>query len=191
MNSTRQSIVRFFSLACALILFGSAGRAQDPFQDAIKQLSSDNVRGYLQPFVNGLGANLNTGFYSSAQIGDMGLHLQIGIVGMGTLVGDAEKVYNAIPPKPFPQTGVQTATLFGGQGATVAGPGGSQDHFQAGQARRRTTSLVASQSVCTDWSSGRDSLRRTGRDCRRARMDPLPIPERTGEDEYHPPRRPA
>jgi hypothetical protein len=139
MNSTRQSIVRCFSLACALILLGSAGRAQDPFQDAIKQLSSDNVRGYLQPFVNGLGANLNTGFYSSAQIGDMGLHLQIGIVGMGTLVGDAEKVYNAIPPKPFPQTGVQTATLFGGQGATVAGPGGTQYQFQSGQVK---TSII-------------------------------------------------
>jgi uncharacterized protein DUF6588 len=135
MNATRRSMLQILSLVCALILFGSAGRAQDPFQDAVKQLSSDNVTGYLQPFVNGLGANLNTGFYNTAQIGDMGVQIRFTIIGMGTLVGDAEKVYSAIPPKPFPQSGVQTATLFGGAGTVVDGPGGTQYQFQSGEVK--------------------------------------------------------
>lgn len=135
MNATRQASLKISSVICALFLVASAGRAQDPFQDAVKQLSSDNVKGYLQPFVNGLGANLNSGFYNTAQIGDMGLHIQFGIVGMATVVGDAEKVYTAVPPKPYPQTGVQTATLFGGAGAIVAGPGGTQYQFQSGEVK--------------------------------------------------------
>ena len=139
MKRTQRSILKISSLLCGLLLIGSTGKAQDPFQDAIKQLSSDNVRGYLQPFVNGLGANLNSGYYNTAQIGETGLHLQIGVVGMGTLVGDAEKVYNALPPQPYPQTPVQTATLFGGTGMTLNGPSGTSYQFQSGEVK---TSMI-------------------------------------------------
>lgn len=113
----------------------SSSFSQNPFETAIKQLSSDNVRGYLQPFVDGFGANMNSGLYHTAEIGDLGFHLQIQVVAMGTIIGDAEKVYDAMPPSPFPQTPVQTATVFGGVGSTASGPAGLSYHFQNGQVR--------------------------------------------------------
>jgi len=133
MRLTQRSILKISSLLCALALIGSTSRAQDPFQDAIKQLSSDKVTGYLQPFVNGMGANLNSGFFNTARIEETGLHMQLRFVAMGTLLGDAEKTYGALPPQPFPQANVQTATLFGGAGATVDGPSELQYQFQSGE----------------------------------------------------------
>lgn len=145
MKPTQRSILKISSVLCALLLVGSASKAQNPFEDAVKQLSSDKVRGYLQPFVNGLGANLSSGFYNTAQIGETGLHIQVGVVGMGTLVGDAEKVYDALPPQPFPQTPVQTATVFGGTGAVVNGPGGTQYQFQSGEVKTSIIPLAVPQ----------------------------------------------
>jgi hypothetical protein len=52
---------------------------------------------------------------------------------MGTVISDGDKTYSAIPPEPFGQTPVTTATLFGGRGATVNGPGGTVYQFQNGQ----------------------------------------------------------
>ncbi len=127
------------SVLCALLLAAPFARAQDAFQDAVKGVSADKITGYLQPFVNAVGANLNSGFYSSAEIGDAGVFIRVGVVGMGTLIGDAEKVYNARPPQPYAQQDVQTATVFGGVGATVQGSGGTSYHFQSGEVK---TSIV-------------------------------------------------
>lgn len=106
--------------------------SQNPFENAIKQLDSDNVRGYLQPFLNGFGANMNSGFSGSSDIGT-GFHLRVDIVGMGTLVGGGQKTYKATPPLPFPQQEVETATIFGGMGTVVNGPNGLQYYMQNGQ----------------------------------------------------------
>jgi hypothetical protein len=120
-------------------------RAQNPFEDAIKQLNSDVVKGYLQPAINGFGANLNSGLYHSADISD-GFHLELTIVGMGTMIGDAEKTYTAIAPQPFNQTPVQTATLFGGMGASVNDASNTiQYHFQNGQVKTSFIPFAAPQ----------------------------------------------
>src|SRR6266446_10576337 len=122
------------SVLCVLLLAAPCStHAQDPFQDAVKGVSAADITGYLQPFVNAVGANLNSGFYSSAEIGDAGVFVRVGVVGMGTLIGDAEKVYNARPPQPYAQQDVQTATVFGGVGATVHGSAGTSYQFQSGE----------------------------------------------------------
>src|SRR5260221_1943620 len=122
-------------LLWAVALFSTTYlHAQTDVEDAIKQLSSDNVRGYVQPLINGFGANMNSGWYHSAEISEMGLHFQFQIVGMGTFIGDGEKSYDAVPPLPYDQTPVRTATLFGGLGAAVADTSsGLTYHFQNGQ----------------------------------------------------------
>jgi hypothetical protein len=131
----------------ALLFVSSAMFAQNPFEDAIKQLSSENVKGYLQPFINGIGANLNSGLYNTAEIGESGFHLRLTVVAMGTLIGDAEKTYDATPPQPFSQTPVPTATVYGGTGAVVNGPLGSgiQYQFQNGQVKTSIIPLAAPQ----------------------------------------------
>jgi hypothetical protein len=131
----------FASFACVYVIAVSLpARAQEnntdnAIEEAIRQLSSDNVRGYVQPFINGFGANLNSGWYNTADIGDMGFHFRLQVIGMGTLISDADKVYNAVPPQPFAQVPVETATLFGGRGTTVTGPGGTTYQFQNGQVK--------------------------------------------------------
>ena len=113
-----------------------ASEAQTPFEDAIKQLSSENVKGYIQPFVNGFGANLNSGLSHTAVIGSNGVFVEFRAVAMGMLIGDAEKSYKALPPAPFPQLETETATVFGDIGTVVAGPlPGIDYHFQNGEVR--------------------------------------------------------
>jgi hypothetical protein len=121
--------VFFFTL---LFCFTTIVSAQNRVEDTIKQLSSENVTGYLQPFLNGYGANLNSGFTGTASIRS-GLFFRVDLVGMATIIGDPERVYEAIPPEPFPQEPVQTATIFGGQGAAVQGPQGFTYQMQNGQ----------------------------------------------------------
>ena len=82
---------------------------------------------------------------NTAEVGDLGFHLRVSVVGMGTLIGDAEKTYEALPPAPFPQTPVQTATVFGNTGTTVNGPGGLQYQFQNGQVKASIIPFAAPQ----------------------------------------------
>ncbi len=135
--------------ACSVLMVGSS-LSQNPFEEAVKQLSSDNIRGYLQPFVNGFGANMNSGLYHTAEINDLGFHVQFQAVAMGVIIGDAEKAYNAVPPAPFSQTPVQTATVFGDLGATATGPGGLSYHFQNGQVRTAYMPSAIPQMVIGD-----------------------------------------
>lgn len=140
MNHTRRTIYGLLFLLLAGFVFATnCARAQNSVEGAIKQLSSVNAPGYLQPLVNAIGANLNSGIYHSASISDMELTIRLDIIGMGTFVGDAEKVYNAVAPQPFDQTPIQTATLFGGVGSFANGPGGTQYYFQSGEVK---TSIV-------------------------------------------------
>jgi hypothetical protein len=130
----------------AVMLGGiSSTYAQNPFEDAIKQLNSENVRGYVQPLINGFGANLNSGIYHTAEIPNLGFHFQLQIVGMGTIIGDAEKTYMATPPDPFTQTPVQTATIFGTTGTIVTGPANLKYQFQNGQVRASSLPLAVPQ----------------------------------------------
>ena len=125
-NFTRIVSLLFLFFSCNTYAF-----AQNQIEETIKQLSSDNVTGYLQPFLNGFGANLNSGFSGTASV-ETGLFIRIDAIGMATFIRDPEKVYEAVPPEPFPQERVQTATIFGGQGATVQGPQGLTYQMQNG-----------------------------------------------------------
>jgi hypothetical protein len=117
--------------AIVLICFSSA-QAQNQVEDAIKQMSEGNATGYLQPFLNGFGANLNSGFSGSAKIEDK-FTLRIEAVAMASLIGEAQQTFDALPPAPYPQQRVESATIFGDQGATVQGQEGLAYKFQNGQ----------------------------------------------------------
>jgi hypothetical protein len=116
----------------SVLVTGYEAKAQNAFEDAIQQLSSENVQGYLQPMLDGFGANLNSGLIGSARIPD-GFRLQIRISGMATVIGKSQQTYMATPPLPYPQSSVETATIFGGTGSVLNGPSGMQYTFQNGQ----------------------------------------------------------
>lgn len=100
-------------MVCILVVFlSTSANAQNQFEDAIEQFESESVTGYLQPFLNGFGANLNSGFSGTAKL-ENELVIRLEAVGMATLIGGAEETFKAIPPAPFNQQKVETATIFG------------------------------------------------------------------------------
>jgi len=133
----RRTLLRITYFLLGIAALGPLGHlfAQDAVTDALRQLSSENVRGYVQPVIDGFGANLNSGLYHSPRLAEGGFHARIEIVGSGMLITDRERSYFATPPEPFDQTPVRTATILGGTGSTVTGPGQLDYHFQNGQIR--------------------------------------------------------
>lgn len=107
--------------------------AQTSLEDAIRQFDSDNTKGYLQPFIDSFGNNLNSGIYRGTKIQTFGLNIQIGLVGMITQIPDEDRTFLGTPPAPYPQNQVTTATIFGESGAVVSGAGGLEFNFQDGQ----------------------------------------------------------
>jgi hypothetical protein len=141
----KHTSIKVSSLAFILILaFSQFVNAQNQVEDAIKQMSQENVSGYLQPFLNGFGANLNSGFSGTAKIED-GITIRLDVIGMANMIGTAQETYSAIPPEPFSQQPVSTATVFGGQGATLNGPSGTRYRFQNGQLNMDYFPLAAPQ----------------------------------------------
>ena len=65
--------------------------AQTSLEDAIRQFDSDNTKGYLQPFIDSFGNNLNSGIYRGTKIQTFGLNIQIGLVGMITQIPDEDR----------------------------------------------------------------------------------------------------
>jgi hypothetical protein len=143
----RRIILNAICFILGLLLFGSASHvfSQDAISSALGQLNSSNVRGYVQPIVDGFGANLNSGLYHTPGLQNDGLHARLELVGSGTLVGEPQKYYYATPPAPFDGEPVRTATILGGVGTTVTGPGGVEYQFQNGQIRADLFGLGAPQ----------------------------------------------
>lgn len=131
----RRIIVNLLFFLLGVALFGAATQAlsQGSFTAAMEQVSSENVRGYVQPVVDGFGASLNSGLYHTPGLEREGFHARLEIVGSGMIVGESQRYYRATPPEPFEQEPVRTATVLGGIGATVTGPDGVEYQFQNGQ----------------------------------------------------------
>lgn len=139
-------------IVCALMIL-PVHKADAQIEDAVKQLTSDNAKGYLQPFVTAFGANMNSGLYHSADISDMGLTIKFDLIAMGTLIGDEEKTYKAVPPLPFDQSAVNTATIFGGTGTVVTKTVGAdfiEYQFQNGQFKTTLYPLAVPQLTIGD-----------------------------------------
>ena len=105
---------------CVFLVAGlQPASAQTTVEDALKQLSSDNGKGYMQPIADLFGANMMAGSYHSAAIPKAGFNIAFDIVVMGGLVGDDQKSYDGILPTGFNPAKVKAPTIFGGKGPLV------------------------------------------------------------------------
>jgi Family of unknown function (DUF6588) len=132
-NNLLRGIMLNGMAVCLTIFIISTAAAQNPFEDAVKQLNSDNVKGYLQPWVTSFGSNLNSGFYHTANISTLGLTVRIDLIGMGTFIGDKQKKYKTT--NPFDGTPVETASIFGEMGTIVSPDSLVLYQFQNGQVK--------------------------------------------------------
>ena len=131
MKKTKVSGLLLLTTMMVLCIFVSHGFAQ--MEDAIEQLNSENTRGYLQPFIDAFGSNLNAGIYRTAHLPQMGIHIYAGIIAIGAMIPDEGRTYMGTPPLPYPQTKVETASVFGDEGAVVDFENGLSYAFQDGQ----------------------------------------------------------
>lgn len=111
--------------AAALLMFSSPVLAQGTIEDALRQLNSANGRGYLQPLADLFGANMNSGWYYTAVVGKSPFAFGIEAVGSAASIEDKHRTYVATTPEGFTPSTFTTATIFGGEGTTVNGPGGT------------------------------------------------------------------
>ncbi len=123
----------FFCLIILLTFFITIPNTHAQLEDTIEYLTGDNTKGYLQPFVNAFANNINAGLYRTARIPSMGLHFYFGLTGMATMIPDESLTYMAVPPLPYPQDPVETATVFGGEGTLLEGEQGLSFQFPGGQ----------------------------------------------------------
>lgn len=108
--------------ACLLALAVGTANAQTDVEKALQQYAAEEVKGYIQPFGDLFGANLNAGLFRGAEIGS-GFHMKVEIIAIASMVSDAQKVYTANAPAGFNPATFETATLFGGTGTVVTDAG--------------------------------------------------------------------
>ena len=121
MKTVRHSqrlLVLFCTVLMLMIMTGGL-HAQSSLEKALQQYASEEVKGYIQPVGDLFGANLNAGLFHSADIPKMGFHFRLELIGMGSLVGDAQKTYTANAPPGWNPGTFQTATVFGEKGGSV------------------------------------------------------------------------
>lgn len=111
------------ALLCAagflVLLLPSMSTSQTAVESALAAYGEENVKGYMQPFADLFGANLNSGYYRTAAVPVAGFHFEFDIIVMGAMVGDAEKKFNATAPSGFTPATFESATIFGDEGKVV------------------------------------------------------------------------
>lgn len=106
-------------LIAACFTVTSAAAQTTDLENTLIQYNAASVQGYIKPIADLFGTNINAGFYHSAAIPVVGLHLEVALIGMGAVVGDDQKTYLANAPSGFDPQTFTTATIFGGKGVTV------------------------------------------------------------------------
>lgn len=107
-------------LLAALFVAAMPCQAQTDLEKAIKQYNASQVIGFIQPITDLFGTNMNSGFSHSAEISPSGFYFRLDIVGMASMVQDAQKTYNALTPQGFNPGSFSAPTVFGGKGTEVA-----------------------------------------------------------------------
>jgi hypothetical protein len=102
------------------LLVPPAAVAQNDLEKVLEQQGRETVIGYIQPAADLFGASMNSGFFGAASATRSGLSFALELVAIGALVRDAQRTYTAATPTGYTPQQVETATLFGGQGATVS-----------------------------------------------------------------------
>ncbi len=106
---------RCFVIAClfCFILAFSSIQAQD-VEKNVSEYGQKIGTLYLQPLVDTFGANLNSGIFQGAKVDKWGIHLQVGIVGMGAFVSEDQKTFTPVDEGDIhPEPGKVLPTIFG------------------------------------------------------------------------------
>lgn len=110
------------ALALLLMMTTSLAVSQSDLENNLKQMGTATVTGYIQPVTNTFGADMHTGYFHGADIEKFGFHLRLDFVGMGAVVADDQKSFEAPIPAGYGSGTIKSPTVFGGQGSVVTDP---------------------------------------------------------------------
>ena len=89
--------IKLIVLAGLLIAFSRPLSAQDDLGKQLSKVAGDNAVNYVSPLLSAWGADLNSGFYHSADLHDV-LGFDIGLKAGAVLVKDADKTFGFVMP---------------------------------------------------------------------------------------------
>jgi hypothetical protein len=119
MNKHLPFFSRCSMILLALIFLVTAARSESSFEKTLKSFTANEVKGYIQPLADVFGANMNAGWYRSAELPRTGFNISFNIIGMAAKIGTDQQVYTANAPAGYNPATFETATVFGKQGKTV------------------------------------------------------------------------
>jgi len=105
--------------AATIVCIAGSVMAQSSIEDALKQYTGPQAEGYMQPFADLAGGNLNSGWYHTASIGQMGFFIEFDFVVMGGMVGDDQKSYDLPLPSGYSAATMKAPTIFGDAAGTT------------------------------------------------------------------------
>jgi hypothetical protein len=129
MSVLRKALI-IIGVFIALPVIGNA--QQNDLSSELSKMLSTNAKGYLEPFASGLGADLNSGFYHSADLHSV-LGFDIGVKISLAMIKDGSKTFDfAMPPSIGPYSLANgdydavihnSPTFAGGSGVAVKSKG--------------------------------------------------------------------
>jgi len=120
--------------SCVLLLFLAASpAAATDIGDQLSAYGEDNAKGYLQPLVDAIGVEINSGLYHSAAI-DKSWGVKFELQAMALIFPSSDATFSATTEDGFtPQQTVDAPTVVGsGDAVTVDGDNNTQFAFPGG-----------------------------------------------------------
>jgi hypothetical protein len=101
-------------IACAVLIGVAASPAAADLEDYLGKYTGENGEGYLQPLVDAIGADLNSGIFRSGYVAPDGFHLSLETPIAAAFFGDDDRVFMAAPSEGFdPDDPVEAPTAVG------------------------------------------------------------------------------
>ena len=118
-------------------------------EETLETYAKENAKGYLQPFVSGVGTSMNRGWYQTADVPTFGLTVRVGFVSMLAPFTDSDRTFLATTQPPFePTKTVSAPTVVGSEQAKpVEGQAGTTFYFPGGFDLEQTGFIVPQVTV--------------------------------------------
>jgi hypothetical protein len=117
------------SLVSVALVLAAAAPAAAQIENQVSVYTGDNAKGYLQPLVDAIGADLNSAVWTSAHIPEDGLHVSLETRVVGLIFGSDQKTFMATPEAGFTPVQPEEVPTVVGDGHAVIITGDQGSHF--------------------------------------------------------------
>ncbi|HOQ80852.1 MAG TPA: hypothetical protein PKZ69_04170 [Candidatus Cloacimonadota bacterium] len=108
-------------ITLTLLLFVASMLMAETVEEKLQKFGQDSAEGFIQPFVNAFGNNLNSGFFNTAKVLKP-FRFQLNVNMTASLVPDADKTFMVNNPfindafNPYNEATIESSTIFGKDG---------------------------------------------------------------------------